>query len=468
MSDKGAALSDSGSQDPAAKRDQRGLKHTLLGLAGASIEWYDFLLYATAAAVVFPTVFFPARLSPFVALIASFATFSTGYFARPVGAMLFGVVGDRLGRKMAFAVALITMGTATTLIGCLPTYATAGYFAPLALVSLRVVQGFALGGQWGGAVLLATESAPKGKRGLYGSVPQVGLPLGVLLANLALFTANGLTSEQQFLSYGWRIPFLMSIVLIGFGLFIHYRVADTATDRELRQARRSSPDQAGASAGPDAPAGTTRARPESRLPAFQALRLHPKLILLTAGANLGSGLTFYILITYVVAYGANAAGLQLPRSTMLAATLIGQIVAIPCIIFAGGLSDHLGRWRTYMLGTALSGIWTFVFFRMIETRSFLWITFAVSVGMAFVSLSYGPMAALYAELFNTRIRYSSVSIVYQLSAIVGGGMGPIIATAAYERYRSNFWVAAFVSGFCAFSLVCASTLYKRPPDPTLE
>ncbi len=279
MSQDGVALVDSiRAQDTAA------LKHALMGLAGASIEWYDFLLYGTAAALVFPTVFFPATLSPFIALIASFSTFAVGFVARPVGAVLFGHMGDRVGRKTAFAVALIIMGTATTLVGVLPSYHTAGVFSPLALVLLRLTQGLAVGGQWGGAILLATESAPKSRRGLYSSVAQAGVPVGVVLANLAFLAANGATSPEAFMAYGWRIPLLFSIALVGLGLFIHFRIEDTVAFRQLQQAKPSPVDQLVGSSTRDAPAYATKPMRRNRSPVLEALRLYPRSILLAAGA----------------------------------------------------------------------------------------------------------------------------------------------------------------------------------------
>jgi len=222
----------------------RSLKPALTGLLGASVEWYDFFIYATAAALVFPSVFFAAQLPPLVALIASYSTFAVGFVARPVGALLFGHMGDKLGRKTALAAALVLMGTATTLVGLLPSYATAGTLAPLALVALRLMQGLAVGGQWGGAILLATENAPKSRRGLYGSIAQAGVPVGVVLANLAFLAANAATSPQAFMSYGWRIPFLLSVLLVAFGLHIYFRVDDTPAFRQLRQSAPSPAERA--------------------------------------------------------------------------------------------------------------------------------------------------------------------------------------------------------------------------------
>ncbi len=463
---------DAAGHDQVRAQDTAALKHALMGLAGASIEWYDFLLYGTAAALVFPTVFFSATLSPFIALIASFSTFAVGFVARPVGAVLFGHMGDRVGRKTAFAAALIMMGTATTLIGVLPSYHTAGVFSPLALVLLRLAQGLAVGGQWGGAILLATESAPKSRRGLYGSIAQAGVTVGVLLANLAFLIANAATSPAAFMVYGWRIPFLFSIALVGLGLFIHFRIEDTVAFRQLHHATPSPIDPFAGSLALDAPAYATKPMRSHRSPVLEALRLYPRSILLAAGAFVWGILAFYILITYSVAYGTSAAGLQLSRSTMLSAVLMAQVAVLPTLFIAGTLSDRYGRRRIFMTGVVLMGVWAFILFPLIETRSLPWITVAIGVGLCSVALSYGPLAAMLAELFSTHVRYSAVSLTYQISAIVGGGLGPIIATAVYARYHSNFWVSVFIAGACAASLVCASMLKEthgtdldRHPEP---
>lgn len=426
----------------------------LTGLAGSSIEWYDFFLYATAAALVFPTVFFSSTLPPLIALIASFSTFAVGFLARPIGAVVFGHIGDRLGRKAALVGALIVMGTATSLIGVLPTYRAAGGFSPLVLVLLRLTQGLAVGGQWGGSMLLATENAPKARRGLYGSIAQAGVPVGVVLANLAFLGANGAMSPGAFMSYGWRIPFLLSIAFVGVGIMIQLRMEDTSPFRRLQQSPPSDPPLRD-----PAPAYPRAAAPPARsLPVFEAFRLHPRILLLAAGAYVSTNLSFYILITYIVSYGTSVAGLNLPRSTMLAAVLIANAAVIPILFLAGSLSDRYGRRRIFMTGVALVGVWSFVLFPLIETRSFAWITMAVLIGACFNALTYGPMAAMFAELFSTRVRCSAVSLAYQLGAIVGGGLAPIIATGLYARYQSNLGVSIYVSSACVFSLCCAHAL----------
>jgi MFS family permease len=425
------------------------LKPALTGLAGASIEWYDFFIYATAAALVFPSVFFAAQLPPFVALIASYSTFAVGFVARPVGALLFGHLGDKLGRKTALAGALVLMGVATTLVGLLPSYATAGAFAPLALVALRLMQGLAVGGQWGGAILLATENAPKSRRGLYGSIAQAGVPVGVVLANLAFLAANGAMSAESFMSYGWRIPFLLSVLLVCLGLYIYFRVDDTPAFRQLRQ---SAPSPV------DVPEGNPNAERARVSPIIEALRRHPKLILLAAGAYISTNLSFYIFITYVVSYGTSTAGLHLPRGTMLSAVLIANAVSTPVLFLAGRLSDRYGRRVIFMTGVSLAALWAFALFPLVETRSWSWITVAILVGLSLNSVCYGPMAAMFTELFSTGIRCSGISLAYQLGAIVGGGMAPIIATALFARYHSNLWVSVYMACACGISLICANKL----------
>ncbi len=440
---RGASPAEPAAQIPAQRLDAASLKLAFMGLAGASIEWYDFFLYAAAAALVFPHVFFPPGLPPFVALVASFSTYAVGFVARPIGAMLFGHTGDRLGRKRALAAALIVMGGASTLIGLLPPYSVIGAFAPLALVLLRFVQGLAVGGQWGGAILLATENAPQSQRGLYGSIVQTSVPVGVILANVALLTANSATSAAGFMTYGWRIPFLLSLALIGLGIYIHFRVDDTAAYRRLREA--------GAAEATRDPASRRRS------PIFEALRLHPKLILIAAGAYMSTNLTFYILLTYLVAY-ATGASIHVPRGTMLSAELIATAAAAPVTFIAGRLSDRFGRRRVFMSGVGLMGLWSFALFPLVDTGYLPWITAAIFVGACLNSLAYGPLAAMFTEYFGTRVRYSGASLTYQISAILGGGLAPIVATLIYAAHRANIGVSIYMAAICALSLACATQL----------
>lgn len=405
----------------------------LAALIGTSSEWYDFFLYATAAAVVFPATFFPATLDPFVALLASFSTFAVGFVARPLGAVFFGHLGDRAGRKTAFATALVTMGCATTLIGLLPPYTSIGVLAPLALVLLRLIQGFAVGGQWGGALLLATESAPGSRRGLFAGIAQAGVPFGVVLANLAFLLASGLTSPATFMTHGWRVPFVASLALVGLAALIQFRLQDTKAFREVRE------------------------QPKDEVsPVLAAVRLYPRSILVAAGANIAGMLAFYILITYVVAYGAGSGGLQLPRNLILSAVLIANIVMIPAELIAGRLSDLYGRRRILVAGQVLLAAWSFVLFPLMQTRSFLCITVAITVGQCMVALIHAPVSALMAELFTVEVRYSAASLAYQISSVLGGSVAPIVASALYAKYHDNTPISIYMAVACAVSLLCVA------------
>jgi MFS family permease len=458
MSRDQATSGDAVDADPIAAPARSPLKLALMGLAGASIEWYDFLLYGTAAALVFPTVFFPATMPPFVALIASLSTFAVGFVARPFGAVLFGHMGDRVGRKTTLAAALVLMGGATTLIAFLPSYHSAGVFSPIVLVLLRLLQGLAVGGQWGGAALLATESAPKERRGWYGSIAQGGPTVGVILANVAFLAVSGALSPEAFLAYGWRIPFLLSVVLVGLGLYVHFRVEETQAYRKLQTPNPPPAAVLADHADLKMTVHSAPPLPGRPSPIIEALRLYPGRILLAAGVFVPCNAAFYLGITYVVAYGTSAAGLQLSRSTMLGAVLVASVVSLPALLLAGKLSDRYGRRRIIMTGVTLLGGWAFAFFTLIETREFLWITVALAVSGAFNSVIYGPLAALFAELFDTRVRYSAMSLAYQFAAIAGGAVTPILATGLYARYHTNLWIATYMAATCAVALACVIRL----------
>ncbi len=412
-------------------------------LAGASIEWYDFFIYGTAAALVFPTVFFPADMHPLVALIASFSTFAVGFFARPLGGILFGHFGDRLGRKRALVIALLIMGVGTTLIGFLPTYAMVGPLAPILLIVLRFTQGLAIGGQWGGAMLLATETAPSHRRGLYGSFAQAGAPVGVILANLAFLIVSDSVSQDAFMAWGWRIPFVLSIALIALSLYVQLRLEETPAFAQLVSER----------AHPAAPV-----RIPARSPVLEALRLYPREIALAAGAFLAVQVAFYILITWVIAYGTNPAGLNLPRSTMLAGVMIGAVAMAPALLVSGVISDRYGRRGIYMAGAALLALWAFAMFPLIDTGSLLWISVAIGVGQVFVAMMYGPQAAFLAEMFSTHVRYSGASLGYQFGAIFGGALAPIIATQLLAVFGTTIGISCYIAAACAITLVSVSML----------
>ncbi len=428
------------------------MRSALASLVAASIEWYDFFVFATAAALVFPHVFFSADLPPQIALIASYSTFAVGFIARPAGAILFGHFGDRRGRKAALSVSLILMGVATSAIGLLPSYQSIGPVAALLLVSLRFIQGVALGGQWGGAMLLATENAPKARRGLYGSLVQAGVPVGVLSANVTFLLVSALATSDQFAAIGWRVPFLLSALLVYLGIYLQSRVEDSPDFRLQGE--------------PDCNSCLTPTPHVliqlSASPIIQVLRRQTSAVLWAAGASVATNLCFYILITYIISYGSSAAGLNLSRSTMLIAVLVGNLISLPALMLAGSLSDRFGRRPVFITGVAMAGLWSFALFPLLDTRSSFWITFAIVIGLSANCISYGPMAAMFAEIFDSSVRYSGVSLAYQIGAIIGGGFAPIIATGLFATYHSNLSVSIYMAAACAISILCASRLDKVP------
>ena len=417
-------MSDTTGQD----QQQNMRRVAMTSLAGTSIEWYDFFLYGTAAAVIFPKAFFPQDLPTMVLLIISFSTLAVGFLARPLGGIIFGHFGDRIGRKRTLVVALMMMGVATTLIGFLPTYASIGIAAPLLLVALRFIQGLAIGGQWGGAMLLVTESAPADQRGWYGAYAQAGAPMGVILANLAFIGVSSSMSDEAFLEWGWRLPFIASIVLIGISMYIQLRIEDTEAFKNL----------SGAQAANDKPAETVE-----RSPVVEAIRKYPKRIMLAAGAFLSVQVTFYILIAFVIAYGVNSPDLNLSRDTMLMAVLIAAAIMVPTQFYFSGLSDRIGRKNVYKWGAILTGAWGFALFPLIDTGNPILIGFAITVGLLFLGMQYGPQAAYFTELFSTEVRYSGASLGYQIGAILGGALAPTIAVLLWRDF-GIFYVSVYI------------------------
>lgn len=418
-------------------------KVALTALAGTSIEWYDFFLYATAAALVFPAAFFPGS-DPAIALVLSFGTFAFGFIARPLGGIVFGHFGDRIGRKKTLVIALWMMGISSTLIGLLPTYATIGVAAPIILCLLRFAQGLAIGGQWGGAMLLVTESAPAEKRGYYGAYAQAGAPVGVILANLAFIIISSSVSEQAFMDWGWRVPFISSVLLIGISMYVQLNLEDTAAFKEL-QAIKAKRD------------AESEAVIIHRSPIIEALVKYPKRIALAAGAFLSIQVAFYILIGFVLAYGGDPTGAAIPRDTMLFAVLVASAVQIPAQFWAAAYSDRHGRRGIFMLGAFLTGAWSFALFPLIDTGEFWLVVLGLSGGLAFLGLMYGPQAAFFTELFSTEVRYSGASLGYQIGAIVGGAFAPTIATLLWAEY-SIVWVSVYIAGASLLSLISVRML----------
>jgi metabolite-proton symporter len=415
-------------------------KVALTASAGASIEWYDFFIYGTAAALVFPKLFFPADMPPFAAQMAAFSTFAVGFVARPVGGVVFGHFGDLVGRKRALAAALIVMGLATAAIGLLPSYATAGALAPTLLVVLRFIQGLAVGGQWGGAALLAIESAPPSRQGFYSSFVQTGVPLGVLLANVVFLAVTTNLAPDAFLAWGWRAPFLISLALVAIGFYVQLSLGESA---EFERAEEKA-----AAAG---------ARPSA--PIVQVILKHPAEVLLAGGAFVANNTCFYVAITYSVAYGATT--LHLSKSLLLGSLMVGSVVMIPALIACGWVSDRWGRRPPFILGAILTGLFAFAFFPLMETGTAWAVALAITLELALISLMYGPQAALFAELFPVEVRYSGASLGYQLGSVIGGGLAPIVATALYARFHTTRAIAAYLFAMCAISLLSTVALSLR-------
>ena len=408
-------------------------KVALTSLSGTSIEWYDFFLYGAAAGLVFPKLFF-GEVDPTTALILSFLTFAAGFIARPVGGIIFGHFGDIVGRKKTLVIALMLMGIASTMIGLLPTYETIGIAAPLLLTFLRFCQGIAIGGQWGGAMLLVTESAPNNRRGFYGAYAQAGAPVGVILANIAFISVSSLTTEEDFLSWGWRIPFLISFVLVIISMYIQLRLEDTRAFKELEASKSAEPEK----------------RQIKSSPILEALRRYPGRISLAAGAFLSIQVTFYILVAFILAYGVQTT--ELSRNDILMAVLIGSAIMVPMQFVFSDYSDKNGRKGIFMTGAILTGVWAFALFPLIDTGSFYLVILGVSGGLMFLGMMYGPQAAFFAELFSTDVRYSGASLGYQIGAIIGGSFAPTIATLLWKNY-DIFWVSVYIAFASLASLI---------------
>jgi MFS transporter, MHS family, shikimate and dehydroshikimate transport protein len=415
-------MTDSGAQS-AAPSPSTVRKVALAAMAGSAIEWYDFFIYLTAAALVFGPLYFPGS-SEVAGVLAAFSTAAVGFVARPVGGILFGHYGDRLGRKPTLVIALLTMGTATTLVGLLPTYATIGVAAPILLFVLRFLQGLAVGGQWGGAVLLATEYAPEDKRGFYGSFAQAGVPVGLLLGNTVFLLLSAIFGEQAFAAWAWRIPFLFSIVLIAVALYIQLRLEDTPVFRQLEERQHE---------GEDA---------ESRSPVLEVLRDHPKQVLLAGGAFFVVNGGFYVLITGMLDYGTRTLGVS--QNAMLAAVLVSAVVEGIAIVAMSALSDRVGRRPVFMSGAVLLGLWAFPLFWLVNTGSVPLIILSLCIAQFFLGMMYGPQAALFSEMFSARVRYSGASIGYQGASVFAGGLAPIIMVWLLESTGTSLSVSFYM------------------------
>jgi metabolite-proton symporter len=402
---------------------------------GTTIEWYDFFLYGTMAALVFPKVFFPGG-SAYSGILASFAVQFVGFGARPIGAAIFGHYGDRIGRKSTLITTLMLMGIATFLMGLLPGRATWGIAAPILLVVLRILQGVGVGGEWGGSVLLSMEWGSQRRRGFFASWPQLGVPLGLLLSTGIVKLVQGNTSADDFDSWGWRIPFLLSIVLVGIGLYVRLRVLESPAFAEVKKRETVH-----------------------RMPVWEVIKTQPREILTSAFVRMSEQAPFYLFITFVLTYGTKQLGLA--RGDLLNYTLVAAAVGLITVPLFGHLSDRFGRRRTYAVGIAATAIFAFPYFGLLNTKTSGLVLIAIVVSLICHDIQYGPQAALIAESFGTNLRYSGAGIGYQLASVVAGGPAPLIAAAILKHTGSSTWISIYIIGCCAFAAVALWLMPRR-------
>ncbi len=400
-------------------------KVVVASFIGTTIEWYDYFIFATAAALFFPKVFFP-DFGATTGTILAYTTFAVGFGARPLGGLIFGHYGDRVGRKTMLVVTLLIMGTATFLVGVLPGYDAIGVLAPILLVLLRIFQGIGLGGEWGGAVLMAVEHSPDEQRGLNGSWPQMGVPAGLVLGT-GVFAAVGAISGDA--PWAWRVPFLLSVILIAVGLFVRLSIYESPAFSRVQES------------------GT-----EARMPIVDVLRTYPKNVLLGVGSRIGIDAGFYIFAVYTLTHITENLGLA--QGVGLTAITIAALIEIFTIPAFASLSDRVGRRPLLIGGAALMGVWTFVLFALLNTKSTVLIVIAIVVGLSIGHAAvYGPQGSFYAELFGTRVRYSGASFSYQISGIFGGALAPIIAASLYPAGGTTL-ISVYVAALCALSILC--------------
>ena len=403
---------------------------------GTTIEWYDFFLYSTVTGLVFAKLYFPAS-DPLVGTLQAFGIYAVGFVARPVGAAIFGHYGDRIGRKAALIATLLLMGIATFLVAFVPTYAQIGVWGAIILTILRFIQGVGVGGEWGGSVLLSMEWARSDQhRGFIAAWPQFGVPAGLFLANLAALAFSQIAGSE-FLDWGWRIPFFLSILLVGIGLYIRLGILETPTFARLVAENRVE-----------------------KTPVLEVIRRQPKEILLTALARMGEQAPFYIFTAFVFTYGTTILGVS--RNLLLTAVLTASVVSFFSIPFSGHLSDRIGRKRMYLIGAAVTGVFGFIYFALLNTMVPAWIFLAIVLSLIPHDMMYGPQAALIAECFTGRLRYSGASIGYQLASVFAGGPAPLIATALFAGFKSGYAIALYIFVCAVISLAAAALL----PDYT--
>jgi MHS family shikimate/dehydroshikimate transporter-like MFS transporter len=408
--------------------------HRMAKVAGASfigsaVEYYDFFLFGTAAALVFPQLFFPGA-NPLSGTLLAFATFGVGFFARPVGGIIAGHLGDKIGRKKTLVATLLIMGVATTAVGILPTYQAIGIWAPIALVVLRLCQGLGVGGEWGGAALLAVEHAPASKRGFYGSWPAMGIPAGLLLSSGAFAVVSALP-DDAFMSWGWRVPFLASSVLVIIGLIIRAKISEPTAFKKILD----SHDQV-------------------KLPLAEVLRTYPREVALIAGIRFADNILYYVFATFGLAYMTTQLGL--PRSVALAGVLVASAIELVTMPMFGALSDRIGRRKVVMMGTGIMLAMAFPFFWLVGTGSSWGVILACTITIAGAhAMVFAPLAAWFAELFDPHVRYTGISVGYQMGSLIAGAPAPIIATYLVSVNDGAYWpVALLVIAAGLVTLVC--------------
>lgn len=400
-------------------------------MAGTVVEWYEFFLYATVATLVFGKLFFPASGNELDGIIAAFATYAVGFLARPLGGIVFGHIGDRIGRKALLQLSLILVGASTFLMGCLPTFDTIGYWAPVLLVLLRFVQGFAVGGEWGGAVLLVTEHSPDKSRAFWGSWPQAAVPLGNLVATAVLLTLTATLSEEQFLAWGWRVGFWISIVIVGIGYYIRTQISDSP----IFQAHKAEEAEAKSGFGP-----------------AEVLRRYPRGVVNAMGLRFGENIVYYMIVTFSITYLNH---IRVDTGRILALLFVGHLahaIAIPAI---GAMADRIGRRPVYLLGAALTMAWPFAAFPLFDSGDTLMILTALVAGLLIHGLMYAPQPAIMTEMFPTRMRYSGLSMGYQVTALFAGSWAPLIGAWLLRDYDAWMPIAIYICGAAAISLVSA-------------
>jgi MFS family permease len=422
------------------ERAPSGLKKVVAAsMVGTVVEWYEFFLYATAASLVFGAVFFPNAGSQLDGIIAAFLTYAVGFIARPLGGIVFGQIGDRLGRKHTLQVTIILIGVATFLIGCLPGFDTIGYWAPALLVALRFIQGFALGGEWGGAVLLVAEQSPNSSRAFWSSWPQAAVPVGNLLATLVLLVLSTVLPDDQFLGWGWRIAFWLSALIVLVGYYIRTHVNEAPIFLEAKALAESSRSEQAANYG-----------------VFEVVKRYPKGVLKAMGLRFAENILYYIIVSFSIVYLVTVH--EYDTSSLLLALLIAHAVHFAVIPQVGRLADRMGRKPVYFAGAVLGATWAFFAFPLFDTLNPVLIVVAITIGLCFHALMYAGQPAIMAEMFPTRMRYSGVSLGYQVTSIVAGSLAPIIASALLQRFDSWLPVALYIVLACAVTAVTVLTL----------